>query len=95
METFGLISTICLGLCSFPLLWKTIKDGHCKGISGLFILMWWVGDITGSFYVIPLGKLPLTANYLFNTFMATTMLFYKIRDLHLTRKEKRDKIIME
>ena len=75
----GFISTIFLGLCSLPLFIKTIQDGHCKGVSGVFITLWFLGDITGVAYVVPLGKLPLIINYGLNTIMATTILIYKIR----------------
>ena len=78
-EDIGYISTICLGVCSLPLFIKTIRDGHCRGVSGIFIVLWFIGDCTGIFYVYSLGKLPLILNYSFNTIMATTILIFKIR----------------
>lgn len=79
MEYIGYISSLFLGLCSFPLFWKTIRDGHCKGMPALFIIAWFIGDILGCVYILPMGKLPLYLNYGFNTMMAGTMLYYKIR----------------
>ena len=78
-EDIGYISTLCLGLCSFPLFWKTIQEGHCKGMPFLFILAWFIGDMTGIYYILPLGKIPLYLNYGANTIMAGTMLIFKIR----------------
>ena len=78
-EDIGYISTICLGLCSFPLVVKTIRDGHCKGLSFLALLLWLIGEVTGVIYVIPLGKLPLLINYMFNTINVAIIFVYKIR----------------
>ncbi len=78
-QDLGYTSTVFLGLCSFPLFWGTIKEGHCKNISGWFIAAWFIGDITGIIYILPLNELPLLLNYGVNSIMATTMLVYKIR----------------
>ena len=78
-QDLGFISTVFLGLCSFPLFWGTIKAGHCKNISGWFISAWWIGDMTGIAYIIPLNEMPLLLNYGANSIMASTMLVYKIR----------------
>ena len=78
-EEIGYISTVCLGLCAVPLLYKTIKDGHCKGVSGLFIFFWLIGEILGTVYVVPLAKLPLIINYGFNVITVSIIFIYKIR----------------
>ena len=78
-QDLGFISTVFLGLCSFPLFWGTIKAGHCKNISGWFITAWFIGDMTGIAYILPLQEVPLLLNYGVNSIMATTMLVYKIR----------------
>ena len=78
-EDIGFISTVFLALCSLPLFIQTVKQGHCKNISGWFLSAWFIGDATGVIYVIPLGKIPLIANYVFNFIMVSTMLIYKIR----------------
>lgn len=78
-ENVGYISTLCLGLCSFPLFWKTIRQRHCKNYPALFIVLWFVGDLTGLYYIYPLGEVPLYLNYGVNTIMAGTMLIFKIR----------------
>lgn len=78
-EDIGYISTFFLAICSAPLFIKTIKDGHCKGVSGAFIICWFLGDILGSYYVTVAEDLPLILNYYLNTIFSTTILFYKIR----------------
>lgn len=78
-EDIGFLSTICLGLCSLPLFLKTIKEGHCKGVSGYFVLFLFLGYILGTAYVIPLAKIPLIINFVINSIIATTILIYKIR----------------
>ena len=75
----GYISTFFLAICSFPLLMKTINDKHCKGVSGWFILCWWLGDATGLVYLYDTQQMPLLLNYGLNSIMATSMLIYKIR----------------
>jgi len=79
MNELGYISTICLGLCSIPLLFKTIKDGHCKGISSSFLFLWTVGELAGLIYVIPMKDIPLISNFLFNTIATGILVGYKIR----------------
>lgn len=78
-EDIGAFSTICLTLCSFSLVFNAFRDGHCKGVPGLFIWIWFLGDVSGCFYVFPLNELPLNLNYGLNTIMASIMLYYKIR----------------
>jgi len=79
MEYLGFISALFLGVCAIPLFWKTIKEGHCKGLSALFLWCWFIGEFLGSIYVMYLGDLPLILNYVFNTIMTATILSYKIR----------------
>lgn len=79
MEDVGYTSTILLALCSLPLFIKTIRDGHCRGISALFLWMWFLGEVFGIIYVLPLGKMPLILNYAVNTVLTLVILIYKIR----------------
>ena len=75
----GFISTFLLTVCSFQLLWRTFRDGHCKAIPGWFIITWWLGDVTGIIYVVPSQDVPLILNYGLNFIAASTMLVYKIK----------------
>lgn len=80
MNDIGYISTFFLAICSAPLFIKTIKDGHCRNLPWLFILCWWLGDITGSIYVTHREDLPLIINYYLNTVFSTVVLSYKVRN---------------
>jgi len=76
----GYISAVCLGLCSLPLVVKTVREGHCKGVSGWFLTMWFIGEAFGVTYVVQLGDFPLMLNYIFNTIVVLIILIYKIRN---------------
>ena len=79
MENIGFTSALLLAFCSLPMLFKTIKDKHCDGISGWFIFLWFLGEVTGLIYVIPMRDIPLILNYSLNTIITFIVFMYKVR----------------
>jgi len=74
LEFIGWISAISLAICSVPQGIQSYKEKHSNGINWLFIILWYVGEVAGLIYVIPLMKLPLILNYGVNVFF-TTIIF--------------------
>lgn len=79
MEFFGWISSTMLLLCGVPQAYKSFKDGHSRGISTAFLVLWTGGEFFGLAYILTMKdlSLPLLTNYSFNAIMVSIMLFYK------------------
>jgi uncharacterized protein with PQ loop repeat len=79
VEAFGWIGTVLLGVCGFPQLVKSCRDGHSHGISWLFILAWFFGEIFLLVYIVIESKgIILALNYTLNLVFAGGILYYKI-----------------
>lgn len=79
MIYLGYIGTLLLALCSLPLLIRTIKDGHCRGIDGVFLACWWLGEEAMLGYVSAVTPTyPLVLNYLANVLMVGVIGAYKV-----------------
>ena len=78
-DDLGWLSAIFLTLCSVPQLWKTIKDGHCKGLSAWFVGLWVIGEWFGLIYLLPTNQYPLIFNYFMNAVVVSIIMVYKIR----------------
>ncbi len=48
----GMVATLLLSLCGVPLLIKTVRDGHCRGLSAGFISAWALGELLMLIYVV-------------------------------------------
>ncbi len=81
MEALGYIGAALLALCSLPLLVKTARDGHARGVSLGFLVMWWLGEMAMLGYVAdkpgPIDA-PLVFNYLANALIVGTILAYRV-----------------
>lgn len=79
METIGSIGAILLALCALPQMIMAIKDGHCYGVSSLFLLAWYFGEIFMLAYCIDKTGThgPLFYNYAANVAMLTVIVRYK------------------
>lgn len=78
MEIIGWIGALCFSLCALPQSIMCYKQGHAKGLSWAFLLLWMVGEILTIIYVVPKGHLPLIANYVINLALLQVMVYYKI-----------------
>ena len=75
----GWLGTVLLGICGLPQLVKSCREGHSHGISWLFILAWFFGEIFFLVYILVESKgIILVMNYSLNLVFAGGILFYKI-----------------
>ena len=52
IETIGWIGAVLLATCGLPQLYKTIKTNNFSGLSIIFILWWFLGEIFSFTYII-------------------------------------------
>lgn len=78
LSTIGYIGSILLALCGLPQAFMSIRQGHSRGISVLFLIMWTLGEILTLVYIIPKSDAPLLINYLSNLIFLAIIWKYKI-----------------
>lgn len=79
IELFGYVGGALLAFCAVPLLIKTIRDGHARGVSLGFLLMWAVGEMLTLRYVADVSPtVPLIGNYVVNLSMVLIVLGYRL-----------------
>jgi hypothetical protein len=81
MEAIGWLGAMMLALCGAPAAYKVYKDKSAEGLSGAFIGLWLGGEILTLTYVLPIGSIPLIANYALNIVLVGVMAYYKWRHL--------------
>ncbi len=79
MELIGYTGAILLAVCAFPQFVLSIVNGHSKGLSELFLLSWFVGEVLMLDYVyVTVGAGgPLFYNYLANTIFLSVIVYYR------------------
>ena len=85
-EMIGWIGSILLALCAVPQVVMCIKQGHAKGVSVTFLLMWFFGALFALIYILPAGKMPLIVNYILSSLMALIIVFYALRPKTLSKR---------
>ena len=78
METIGWIGSMLFSICGFPQAVQCTRDGHARGLNWAYLLCWLGGEVFTLIYVLPMGNLPLSVNYLANLAFLVIMLRYKI-----------------
>lgn len=78
-ETFGWISAVCFGLCAVPQAHKSWREKNSNGVSWGLLILWGIGEIFATVYVLPRRDLPLLVNYFFNMIFIAIILYYKIK----------------
>lgn len=79
IEVMGWVGSTLFAACAFPQAVKTYKDGHAEGLSWLFLLMWFFGEIlTAAYVMLTSMSIPLLANYGANFILLVIILKYKI-----------------
>lgn len=76
--TTAWIGSILLALCGLPQAYRSYTDGHSRGISSTFLVMWGLGEILTFFYII--GDLPLMINYGINIICISVIIKYKLKE---------------
>lgn len=74
----GWIGATLLAICAIPQTILCHKQGHARGISHIFLLTWYVGELAMLLYLMQLGLYgPLFWNYLINFALLTIIVRYK------------------
>ena len=79
MDTIGWTGTILLAFCGIPQLIKSIREGHSDGMSWVFLLTWFIGEIC--LLIFTVGKMKgiiLIMNYVLNIIIVGGILRYKM-----------------
>lgn len=81
MTIVGSTGTLLLILCGVPLLVATLRAGHARGVSGLFLAVWLAGEIFVGAYVLSVDPINwlLFANYAGNALLVAAVLLIKVR----------------
>jgi len=68
IKTVGWLGSFCLAICGIPQAFKSYKQGHSKGVSSLFVWLWFIGESSYLIYIpMQLGwDLPVMFNIIFN-----------------------------
>lgn len=61
MIAVGWIAAVALAICMLPQVVLVVRQGHARGISGWFLLLWGVGEVAAIVYTW--GDPPLMVNY--------------------------------
>jgi uncharacterized protein with PQ loop repeat len=73
------LGSILLAICAAPLAYRAYHDGHSKGVDGLFLLIWTLGEIFTLSYVLYTWDLPLILNYGLNLVFIGVVVYYKLK----------------
>lgn len=74
----GWVGAVCFSLCAVPQAVKCIKQGHAHGLDHVFLLLWFIGEISMLVYsMTEVFSLPLIANYTFNLICLVVILRYR------------------
>jgi len=79
MEIIGWIGSILFAICGLPQAIECHKAGHSRGLSWIFLLCWFFGEIFTIIYIFPKMDMPLLFNYVLNMVFLLVMLYYKIK----------------
>jgi uncharacterized protein with PQ loop repeat len=78
IEALGLIGSVLFALCALPQTVQCVRQGHSKGLSGLFLGAWGLGCVCMLAYSLERFELPLIINYAGSFLAVATMGFYKL-----------------
>lgn len=74
----GWLSALFLGACGLPQAWKSWKEGHARGMSAWFLVLWTTGEILLVWHTVLVKDWPVTANAVFNLLVMSVIIKYKV-----------------
>jgi uncharacterized protein with PQ loop repeat len=77
MELIGWIGSVMLALCAVPQAVQSYRQKHSHGISSLMIILWFVGEVFTTIYILPKDDYPLLLNYAVNILCIGVIGWYK------------------
>ena len=79
IQLIGYAAMLCLASAAIPQVFKTIVDGHSKGIAGGYIALLLCGFTLMSTYLLLTKPVwPVLINYMINIMMMLTIGYYKL-----------------
>lgn len=77
-NVIGWIMSASFTGCGVPQAWKSYRDGHSKGLSLYFLLLWIIGEVCGVFYSFEFTPFPwpLFINYSVSTIITFIIMKY-------------------
>lgn len=76
----GYLGALSLGLCAAPLVWRTVRDGHARGVDPWFLGLWLLGEAVMLAHVSLVGSSwPVFVNYAANVGMVGLIGWYKVK----------------
>ena len=81
IDMIGYIAAFAFAICAVPQAMLSYRYGHSKGVSGLTLILWSVGEVLMTIYVYFKHGLdiPLLSNYLFNMLSLVVIIYYKVK----------------
>jgi len=76
-EVIGWLGAVFLAICGVPQAFKSYKEGNSYGLSWIFILLWFFGEVLILIYILPNMMIPLILNYSLNIIIVMIILWYK------------------
>ena len=78
MNILGWLGSICFCLCALPQVILCIKQKNAMGVSGLFLLLWFLGEcFYGVATILEFGVVGwLLCNYLLNILWISIIFYY-------------------
>lgn len=85
LEVLGWFGAICFAICGLPQCIKIFKTKSATDISWLFLILWLIGEVLTTYYVLVTNiksniyQYPLLINYAFNFLVLVGMIYGKIK----------------
>lgn len=78
IQTAGWIYSLAFALSGLPQMFKSIRDGHSRGVADGTMLLWMTGEAAGLVYGIGLMQWPIIFNCLLNTIFVGIIVMYRL-----------------
>jgi uncharacterized protein with PQ loop repeat len=79
LNYIGWLGGIFLALCGLPQAIMSYRQGHSKGISLWFLVLWTLGEVFTLIYIIPTLDGPLLFNYISNLLFLVVIWKFKLK----------------
>ena len=80
MEILGWIGSTAFCLSGVPILTAAFREGRTN-LPWNFLILWFIGALCTSAYVVYLEELPLITSSVFNAGILVILLYYKIKTM--------------
>jgi uncharacterized protein with PQ loop repeat len=78
IQTAGWVYSLAFALSGLPQMFKSIREGHSRGVADGTMLLWMMGELGGLIYGIGLMQWPIIFNCLLNTIFVGIIVMYRL-----------------